>query len=146
MAMTNAQAALIAASNSAVRGSAVPVEPLLRRAEELLAWLDSQDAPEDVNLASIRELHKPKAIVQCTAASANYTPCLLAAGHQGEHRNSTQGEYWGDAPAAPEPPVHFYTGLNSAYAPCGVFMQNESPVSTSIDHVTCVPCRVALGL
>lgn len=151
MTMSNAQAALIAAANAAVRGSAVPVEPVLKRAAAFLLWLDSQDDKLDgeINLVSINELHKPKTIVQCDAASANYTRCLLAKGHKTEHRNSQEGEYWGgEEPAEPkpEPVTHFYTGLDSAYAPCGKVMLNDMQVTAFIDDVTCGDCREALGL
>lgn len=144
MTMSNAQAALIAAANQSVRGSAVAIEPVLKRAEAYLEWLEGKDTagkPHEV---------RKEPIVQCTAASANYTRCMLASGHKGEHRNSQEGEYWGgEKPVAilpPLPVVHFYTGLDSAYAPCGKFMANETPVSAVLDAVTCTACRGALGL
>ena len=87
MTMTNAQAALIAAANAAVRGTAVPMEPVLKRAAAYLLWLDEQDAVREPQV-EIRKpnpagvIHKPQAIVQCEATSANHTRCLLASGHQ----------------------------------------------------------------
>lgn len=156
MTMTNAQAALIAASNSAVRGSAVPVEPVLRRAAAFLLWLDSQEepAPEAVAVSQrhYNEQHKPESIVQCTAASANYTRCLLASGHKGDHRNSTEGEYWSTtATYVPEPrPVHFVTEPGAPSAVCGISTAiteaGKRLVTTSFDRLTCDTCKEELGL
>jgi hypothetical protein len=112
---------------------------VLRRANAFLHWLDEQDRVREPQV----EIRKPISVTQCAAASANYTRCLLASGHQGEHRNSHEGEYWDDKPVAV---THFYTGLDSAYAPCGEFMRNETPVSASLDVVTCERCKEALGL
>jgi hypothetical protein len=144
--MTNAQAALIAASNSAVRGSAVPVEPVLRRAAAFLLWLDSQEQQANVN-APIAVHHKPQAIVQCEAASTNYTRCMLASGHKGEHRNSAEGEYWEDAT---ERPVHFIPSPSARHTVCGrgtgVTENGYRRVTTSVMGVTCDTCKEDLGL
>lgn len=145
MTMTNAQAALIAASNSAVRGSAVPVEPVLRRAAAFLLWLDSQEEPIEVakpNAAGV--IHKPQAIVQCEAASTNYTRCMLASGHTGQHRNSAEGEYWDDKPRATGPSKHFAAGTMTAV--CGQVLGPGHLMTMHVGETTCGPCKEALGL
>lgn len=146
MTMSNAQAALIAASNAAVRGSAVPLEPVLKRAAAYLQWLEAQDKP----VVPLVELRKVEPITQCKAASTNYTPCLRPEGHEGEHRNSTEGEYWGDEPARRAPVVHFLTDPNAQNSVCGVQRgrtENGTARVTILPRdVSCPTCKEVLGL
>lgn len=156
MTMTNAQAALIAAANAAVRGSAVPLEPVLKRAAAYLQWLDAQDAPEPVKEAEAAPAEVRRAITQCTSTSDAYTRCLLAAGHLLPHRNSTDGVHWDDkgeewdSKAKADRPVHFITAPGSAETVCGratgVTEHGKRKTTTTVADVTCINCKTELGL
>lgn len=152
MTMTNAQAALIAAANAAVRGSAVPLEPVLKRAAAYLQWLEAQDKP--VPEATLVKLEPEtgfeqaaRAITQCKAVSNDYTRCLLASGHQPPHRNSHEGVHWVDKPVEP---THFLTAPTEAYAVCGRLTgrteDGNRRATVRTGEVTCPECKEALGL
>lgn len=146
MSMTNAQAALIAASNAAVRGSAVPLEPVLKRAAAYLQWLEAQDEPE----AEPESEPVRRVIVQCEAVSLHGIHCLLAGGHEGPHSNSHEGAHWDDIPAVTVRVTHFVTEPGAAYTVCGRITgrteEGYRRITTLVSDVTCDTCKEALGL
>lgn len=156
MSMTNAQAALIAAANASVRGSAVPVGPVLKRAEEYLEWLEAHDATDDTPGPVLSQ--QKHTIKQCTAVSRMFAArCLLAEhGPEVEHRNSAEGIHWTDEEQVHahrldqggpyEPPVHFRASDRALRTTCGKPFEYGVMSTLTIGAVTCRQCKEELGL
>ena len=170
MSMTNAQAALIAASKSPYGGSA----NVISFAAEYLEWLDSKDNNNEQPViptmtGGVDWEHVPSHTrrPQCTDVNSSGARCDLPADHAGKHENDHDSSTWGwitnnghrkeapvviDKPSTPPvaPRRHFLPSTAAEHTTCGLAINRDQKVLLKVTNlvgdVTCAVCKEELGL
>lgn len=153
MSMSNAQVALIAATNHLAGGD---LQDVYAMADSMRGYLDKVDG-----MRAYLNLEPRKIREQCHSISRGNSRCDGDTPHAGRHWNNRHGTSWDDddakkepatvqAPAARrKPEVHFTPSPGARHTACGRRLDElaeGAQVSLKVGNTTCPDCKEELGL